>query len=154
MTRIFLAVSRALYDTTSCAALYQQSGANAAAGPGKRADMKRGRGREAREGDGQVAAKEKAGRGAVTGFEDRLNTLVARVFWEATTRPSSNSEDILPQEGGQNGDHSVFHVFALVFPEIVGAKGAGGVSLCQPRVALSVLRMPHAVHRASARAGA
>ena len=65
-------------------------------------------------------------------LEDRLNTLVARVFGEATTRPSSDNEDILPQEGGQNGDHSVFHVFALGFPEIVGTKGAGGVSPCLP----------------------
>jgi hypothetical protein len=101
--------------------------------------MKRVRGREAREarearevraGDGRAPGREKVGCGVVSGLEDRLNTLVARVFWEATTRHSCNTEDILPQEGGQNGDHSVFHVFALVFPEIVGAKGAGGASPC------------------------
>ena len=53
------------------------------------------------------------------------NSLVARAFWAATTRHSSNTEDILPQEGGNDGDHSVFHVFALAFPDIVGANGAG-----------------------------
>ena len=36
------------------------------------------------------------------------NSLVARAFWAATTRHSSNTEDILPQEGGNDGDHSVF----------------------------------------------
>lgn len=33
---------------------------------------------------------------------------------------STDSEDILPQEGGPEGDHSVFHVFSLLFPEVVG----------------------------------
>jgi len=111
--------------------------------------MKRARCREAREVrtvDGQAAGPENIGCGMESGIEDRLNTLVARVFWEATTRHSSNIEDILPQEGGQNGDHSVFHVFALVFPEIVGAKGAGGASPCLPpsRLCLCGARWPPA----------
>lgn len=61
----------------------------------------------------------------VTGLQDRRNLLTARVFFDATTRPSTNSEDILPQEGGHDADHSVFSVFAQLFPEIVGASSAG-----------------------------
>ena len=63
----------------------------------------------------------------VTGFEDRHNARVARVFFEAVTKTSNDSEDILPQEGGRNADLSVFHVFSLLFPEVVGAGGAGGL---------------------------
>jgi hypothetical protein len=67
-----------------------------------------------------------------TGFEDRRNAQVARVFFEATTNYSLNPEDILPQEGGgmaagDDDDLSVFKVFAMLFPEVVGAAGARGV---------------------------
>ena len=63
----------------------------------------------------------------VTGFTDRQNSRIARVFFEAATRPSVDSEDILPQEGGPDEDYSVFFVFSQLFPEVVGAGGAGGM---------------------------
>ena len=53
----------------------------------------------------------------------------ARVFWEATTRHSYSSEDVLPRDGG----NSVFRVFSLLFPEISDAletrEGPGGACL-------------------------
>ena len=61
----------------------------------------------------------------LTGFDDRRNAQLARVFIEACTRRSEHSEDILPQEAGPDGDCSPFHVFSLVFPEIVGKHGSG-----------------------------
>jgi hypothetical protein len=63
----------------------------------------------------------------VTGFEDRNNSRIARVFFDACTRSSADTEDILPQEGGADEDYSVFHVFSLLFPDIVGSRGAGGI---------------------------
>jgi hypothetical protein len=68
-----------------------------------------------------------------TGFGDRHNCRVARVFFDAATKVSTDSEDILPQEGGPEGDHSVFHVFSLLFPEVVGGNLAAGV-WCFPAV--------------------
>lgn len=62
-----------------------------------------------------------------TGFEDRHNARIARIFFEAVTKASEDSEDILPQEGGAGQDLSVFHVFSVLFPEMVGAAGAGGL---------------------------
>ena len=60
-----------------------------------------------------------------TGLEDRGNARLARTFIEACTRLSEHSDDILPQEAGPDGDCSVFHVFSLVFPDVVGAGGSG-----------------------------
>ena len=62
----------------------------------------------------------------MAGFGDRHNCRIARVFFDAATKVSTDSEDILPQEGGPDGDHSVFHVFSLLFPEIVGSSSASG----------------------------
>lgn len=64
----------------------------------------------------------------VIGFEDRQNARIARVFFEAVTKHSDDSEDILPQEGGCNADLSVFHVFSILFPELVDAGKAEGSS--------------------------
>jgi len=61
-----------------------------------------------------------------TGLEDRNNARIARVFFEAATKASQDSEDILPQEGGSGEDLSVFNVFSILFPEMVGIAGAGG----------------------------
>ena len=66
--------------------------------------------------------------GVPTGFVDRKNARIARVFFEAVTKASLDSEDILPQEGGPTADLSVFHVFSLLFPEIIAAPGARGLS--------------------------
>eukprot|EP00960_Hanusia_phi_P022790 673506-Hanusia_phi.AAC.1 len=60
------------------------------------------------------------------GFEDKENAYIARCFFKAATKQSNDCEDILPQECGEDVDHSVFYVFARVFPEIVGEDGAGG----------------------------
>eukprot|EP00961_Rhodomonas_salina_P218344 2950450-Rhodomonas_salina.2 len=57
--------------------------------------------------------------------EDRLNLDLARAFFQATTKVSTDIEDILPQEGGEEEDFSVFYVFAKLFPEVVGGNGAG-----------------------------
>ncbi|MGB1594061.1 MAG: hypothetical protein ACPIOQ_15010 [Promethearchaeia archaeon] len=64
-----------------------------------------------------------------TGFEDRANALIAHVFFQACTCSSTDGEDILPQEGGADGadDYSVFHVFSLLFPDIVGADDPAGM---------------------------
>jgi len=61
----------------------------------------------------------------VQGLQDSHNLRIARVFFDATTRLSTDREDILPQEGGHDADHSVFSVFAQLFPEIAGASSAG-----------------------------
>jgi hypothetical protein len=66
----------------------------------------------------------------VIGFEDRQNARIARVFFEAATKHSNDSEDILPQEAGRNADLSVFHVFSILFPELVDAGKSEGSSPC------------------------
>lgn len=50
---------------------------------------------------------------------------LARVFFEAATKASPDSEDILPQEDGEDTRLSVFYIFAELFPEAVGEHGAG-----------------------------
>ena len=84
--------------------------------------------------------------------EDGVYTL-ARAFFQAATKASGDSEDILPQEvtaprlprpcgqlleltselprASQDGEESklsVFYVFAELFPDAVGENGAGGAS--------------------------
>ena len=66
------------------------------------------------------------------GFEDKENAYIARCFFKAATKQSTDCEDILPQECGEDADHSVFYVFARIFPEIVGEDGAGGDEMINP----------------------
>ena len=80
----------------------------------------------------RAAISQAAKRGVSIGFDDRNNAQIARVFFEATTKRSSDPEDILPQEGGNKAseDLSVFRVFSLLFPEVVGC-GDSGVGACK-----------------------
>ena len=80
----------------------------------------------------RAAISQAAKRGVSIGFDDRNNAQIARVFFEATTKRSSDPEDILPQEGGNKAseDLSVFRVFSLQFPEVVGC-GDSGVGACK-----------------------
>ena len=80
----------------------------------------------------RAAISQAAKRGVSIGFDDRNNAQIARVFFEATTKRSSCPEDILPQEGGNKAseDLSVFRVFSLLFPEVVGC-GDSGVGACK-----------------------
>lgn len=56
--------------------------------------------------------------------EDGVHAL-ARAFFQAATKASGDSEDILPQEDGEESKLSVFYVFAELFPDAVGENGAG-----------------------------
>jgi len=67
-------------------------------------------------------------KGADTGVgknsaEDELARL-AQVFFDAATKPSTDNEDILPQEDSEEMQLSVFNIFAGLFPETVGEHGA------------------------------
>jgi hypothetical protein len=55
--------------------------------------------------------------------EDELARL-AQAFFEAATKPSTDNEDILPQEDSEEMKLSVFNIFAGLFPEAVGEHGA------------------------------
>ena len=54
---------------------------------------------------------------------------LARVFIHATTDASTNSEDILPQDGGPDCDYSLFFAFSSLFPEVVRDISAEGAYL-------------------------
>ena len=56
--------------------------------------------------------------------EDELARL-ALAFFTATTKSSTDNEDILPQEDSDMMKLSVFNIFASLFPEAVGEHGAG-----------------------------
>mmetsp|Transcript_61285 Transcript_61285/g.150808 ORF Transcript_61285/g.150808 Transcript_61285/m.150808 type:complete len:351 (+) Transcript_61285:157-1209(+) len=56
--------------------------------------------------------------------EDDISAL-ARMFFNAATKLSENSEDILPQEDSESMRYSVFSCFAELFPEAVGLEGTG-----------------------------
>mmetsp|Transcript_52722 Transcript_52722/g.163602 ORF Transcript_52722/g.163602 Transcript_52722/m.163602 type:complete len:364 (-) Transcript_52722:224-1315(-) len=61
---------------------------------------------------------------ASTNAEEEVARL-AWYFFKATTRLSSDNEDILPQEDSEDIKLSVFTTFADLFPEVVGDNGAG-----------------------------
>ena len=61
----------------------------------------------------------------VLGLQDRHNLRIAQEFFDATTRLSTDREDILAQEGGHDANHSVFSAFAQLFLVIAGASSAG-----------------------------
>jgi hypothetical protein len=50
---------------------------------------------------------------------------LARSFFVATTKVSTDNEDILPQEDSDEIRLSVFTIFSGLFPETVGEHGAG-----------------------------
>ena len=54
---------------------------------------------------------------------------LARVFIHATTDVSTNSEDILPQDGGPDCDYSLFFAFSSLFPKVVRDISAEGACL-------------------------
>jgi len=62
--------------------------------------------------------------GVGSSAEDELARL-AMAFFTATTKASTDNEDILPQEDSDVMKLSVFNVFAGLFPEAVGENGAG-----------------------------
>ena len=66
---------------------------------------------------------------ASTNAEEEVARL-AWYFFKATTRLSSDNEDILPQEDSEDIKLSVFTTFSDLFPEVVGDNGAGGCSAC------------------------
>jgi hypothetical protein len=56
--------------------------------------------------------------------DDELGRL-SSAFFLATTKPSTDNEDILPQEDSDEMKLSVFSIFAGLFPDAVGEHGAG-----------------------------
>ena len=79
--------------------------------------------------------------------EDEMSRL-ARAFFSAATKESTDNEDILPQEDSDEVQLSVFNVFATCFPEAVGPGGAGGASLFPSDSAGVAKRLcPHAILR-------
>jgi len=62
--------------------------------------------------------------GGFNSAEDELARL-AWAFFTATTKSSTDNEDILPQEDSEDMQLSVFSIFAGLFPEAVGEQGEG-----------------------------
>jgi len=48
---------------------------------------------------------------------------LARAFFSAATKESTDDEDILPQEDGDDAKLSVFHLFCELFPEVAALNG-------------------------------
>jgi hypothetical protein len=79
---------------------------------------------EERSKDDDEDGKEESGAGSSNGFEDELARL-ACAFFKASTKSSTDNEDILPQEDSDEMKLSVFNIFAGLFPETVGEHGPG-----------------------------